>query len=843
MKFGAMIAKWAKGVATAFSELTKVQMAIVGTTAVVAVSGIGVGSKIVYDQFHQPEAIVADAEAETETMTEEQEKTVPVITEGEQVTLVGSSIERDLKIKIQDEHFTDVKGQPFSISIVKASDGEKTTDKSDDKSSATKSGANTSPAKTDTKTSGATAASSDSKDAQKDENVMVYEDDDQDGIIYIKKIEAGDYLVSLDEIEGYYTGSESILVTVKDKIEYKKVDVVDEIKKESEVSAAEDVMIEDNVEVEAVIQDTVALLGTDCKSTAVSGANVDMSKFGGAAAASGESKAELVRAVQQTASVVRNSIPLVGTGTGGTQTEGTEGGNEGGSTETISYKFIHKFSDKQETVEETGTGAKDTEVTAQKTFDGYTTESTKTHTIGETGNEWTITWVKNSPTTYDYKFIHKFSDKQETVEETGSGAKGAEVTAQKTFEGYTTASTKTYAIAETGNEWTIEWTKTPTSVNALYTIPSSATIYTTGATSLALKATISDESKIIKSVAWESADSKIVTVSDASAAGCTIKAVAAGTANVKATITYLNVAGDDTKTATKEVTCAVTVKAADATAPLYDTSGARLYIDDKCTKPATVANYSATGTYYKDPKYTGWWTLNGNVYYYDSNYKPVTGKQVISGITYNFDSNGVLQKTDGTYGIDVSKYQGKIDWNAVAAAGIKFAIIRCGYRGGLNGQLIEDPYYRTNIKGATAAGIKVGVYFFTQAVTEAEAVEEASMVLSLVSGYRLSYPIFVDTENGVSGARANGLDVNTRTACVAAFCKTIANSGYTAGIYASKNWYGSKLNMSALNSYCIWVAQYNTTCTYTGRYSIWQYSSKGCINGINGYVDLNVSYM
>ena len=157
--------------------------------------------------------------------------------------------------------------------------------------------------------------------------------------------------------------------------------------------------------------------------------------------------------------------------------------------------------------------------------------------------------------------------------------------------------------------------------------------------------------------------------------------------------------------------------------------------------------------------------------------------------------------------------------------------------------MIEDPYYRTNIKGATAAGIKVGVYFFTQAVTEAEAVEEASMVLSLVSGYRLSYPIFVDTENGVSGARANGLDVNTRTACVAAFCKTIANSGYTAGIYASKSWYGSKLNMSALNSYCIWVAQYNTTCTYTGRYSIWQYSSKGCINGINGYVDLNVSYM
>ena len=605
------------------------------------------------------------------------------------------------------------------------------------------------------------------------------------------------------------------------------------------MSAAEDVMIEDNVEVEAVIQDTVALLGTDCKSTAVSGANVDMSKFGGAAAASGESKAELVRAVQQTASVVRNSIPLVGT-----QTEGTEGGDV---KETATYQFIHVFSDGSPSIyEDEKSGNVGDEAVAEKSFtsSGYKTDSQTSRTIAAGTNTWEISWtpVAVESKEYSYTITHTFPDREKIVEETKKGKKDAEVEPQSTYEseGYTTKSSKKFTVTdnEANNNFVIEWTKTPTSVSALYTIPSSATIYTTGANSLALKATISDESKIIKSVAWESADSKIVTVSDASAAGCTIKAVAAGTANVKATITYLNVAGDDTKTATKEVTCAVTVKAADATAPLYDTTGARLYIDDKCTKPATVANYSATGTYYKDPKYTGWQTLNGNVYYYDSNYKPVTGKQVISGITYNFDSNGVLQKTDGTYGIDVSKYQGKIDWNAVAAAGIKFAIIRCGYRGGLNGQLIEDPYYRTNIKGATAAGIKVGVYFFTQAVTEAEAVEEASMVLSLVSGYRLSYPIFVDTENGVSGARANGLDVNTRTACVAAFCKTIANSGYTAGIYASKSWYGSKLNMSSLNSYCIWVAQYNTTCTYTGRYSIWQYSSKGCVNGINGFVDL-----
>ena len=95
----------------------------------------------------------------------------------------------------------------------------------------------------------------------------------------------------------------------------------------------------------------------------------------------------------------------------------------------------------------------------------------------------------------------------------------------------------------------------------------------------------------------------------------------------------------------------------------------------------------------------------------------------------------------------MSKYQGNIDWGAVAASGINFAIIRVGYRGSSTGVLVEDPYFKRNISGATKAGIKVGVYFFTQAITEAEAVEEASMAMSLVSGYRLSYPIFIDTES------------------------------------------------------------------------------------------------
>ena len=139
-------------------------------------------------------------------------------------------------------------------------------------------------------------------------------------------------------------------------------------------------------------------------------------------------------------------------------------------------------------------------------------------------------------------------------------------------------------------------------------------------------------------------------------------------------------------------------------------------------------------------------------------------------------------------------------------------------------------------------GINVGVYFFTQATTEAEAVEEASMALTLCSGYNLSYPIFVDTENGSGAARANGLDKGTRTACVAAFCKTIANGGRKAGVYASKSWYNNKIDASAFSNYFIWVAQYNTTCNYKGKYNMWQYSSKGSVPGIKGNVDVNIAY-
>ncbi len=196
---------------------------------------------------------------------------------------------------------------------------------------------------------------------------------------------------------------------------------------------------------------------------------------------------------------------------------------------------------------------------------------------------------------------------------------------------------------------------------------------------------------------------------------------------------------------------------------------------------------------------------------------------------------------DGTLGIDVSKWNGTINWTAVKNSGVSYAIIRCGYRGYSTGVLVEDPTFRANMQGAAAAGIKIGVYFFSQAVNEVEAVQEASMVLDMVKDYRLSYPVFIDVER--SGGRADSLSTSARTAVTNAFCATIQNSGYTAGVYANKDWMTNKLNMSQLTGYKIWLAQYSSKPTYSGRYDMWQYTQTGRVGGISTAVDLNKSYL
>jgi GH25 family lysozyme M1 (1,4-beta-N-acetylmuramidase) len=193
-------------------------------------------------------------------------------------------------------------------------------------------------------------------------------------------------------------------------------------------------------------------------------------------------------------------------------------------------------------------------------------------------------------------------------------------------------------------------------------------------------------------------------------------------------------------------------------------------------------------------------------------------------------------------GIDVSKWNGDIDWDVVKAEGVDFAIIRCGYRGSSSGWLIEDPYFYKNIQGAKKAGIKVGIYFFTQATDIVEAVEEASAAVSLLGDISLDYPVFIDTEGAGGNGRADNLDVNTRTAVINAFCKTIQDSGLEAGVYASRNWYYNYLNTSEIDDYYIWLAEYRQTPEYTGKYNMWQYTSSGTVAGIEGRVDLDISY-
>ncbi len=287
-------------------------------------------------------------------------------------------------------------------------------------------------------------------------------------------------------------------------------------------------------------------------------------------------------------------------------------------------------------------------------------------------------------------------------------------------------------------------------------------------------------------------------------------------------------------------------KEPDADTPLKDKSGNPVYIyRDGEYVEAKYSDYNNYSEFFlknstEQYKYTGWQEIDGSTYYFTSEGEKVTGDQVIQGVRYSFGDDGALKKGSGTMGIDVSKWNGSIDWNKVKNAGVSYVIIRCGYRGSTTGALIEDPTFRKNIQGASAAGLKVGIYFFSQATNEVEAVEEASMTLGLIGGYKISYPVFLDVEP--SGGRGDAIDSSTRTQVINAYCQTIRNSGYSAGVYANKNWLSEKFNPGALSGCKIWMAQYTSTPSYSGRYDMWQYSSRGSIAGISGKVDMNLSY-
>lgn len=211
------------------------------------------------------------------------------------------------------------------------------------------------------------------------------------------------------------------------------------------------------------------------------------------------------------------------------------------------------------------------------------------------------------------------------------------------------------------------------------------------------------------------------------------------------------------------------------------------------------------------------------------------------------------ETSDITMGIDVSKYQGNIDWKKVKESGVEFAMIRVGYRAKSTGEIFEDPTARYNMQEAQAAGIKIGAYFFSSAVTDEEARAEAVFTRNLIAKYRITYPVAYNCEDFLSpDSRQYGLDTDIRTGLACAFLDEIAAAGYTPMFYASKGELdgNAQWNTDILESkYKIWVAQYpdqpypaTNASSYAGTHAMWQYTSQGIVTGISKKTDVNIAY-
>ena len=237
-------------------------------------------------------------------------------------------------------------------------------------------------------------------------------------------------------------------------------------------------------------------------------------------------------------------------------------------------------------------------------------------------------------------------------------------------------------------------------------------------------------------------------------------------------------------------------------------------------------------------------TVDRHRYYIKSNGRMAQSEIVYeAGIQYVAQQSGIVTSYGhkGTKGIDVSAYQREIDWKKVKNDGVKFAFIKVGGRFGASGLIYTDGFGKTNLKNATKNGIKVGVYFYTQAISKKEAIEEAQFCLNAVKGYDVKLPIVIDTEY-LGGGRHDNIGATLRTQVVQAFCETIEANGYKPMVYANLSWLNNNLYMSKLQKYDVWVAHYNSYCGYTGKYVCWQYTSTGRVNGIQGNVDMNIWY-
>lgn len=195
-----------------------------------------------------------------------------------------------------------------------------------------------------------------------------------------------------------------------------------------------------------------------------------------------------------------------------------------------------------------------------------------------------------------------------------------------------------------------------------------------------------------------------------------------------------------------------------------------------------------------------------------------------------------------TLGIDVSHHQQEIDWEEVASSGITFAIIRLGYRGYTDGILYPDDYVKENLAGAKAAGLKIGAYFFSQAVNVQEAKAEAEYALTLLEGVTLDLPLAYDWEYVNENARTATVSGETLTECTLAFCKAVKEAGREPMIYFNRTQAMDMLELDRLTDYTWWLAQYQTVMDFPYRVEMWQYTKTGSVAGITGDVDINVKF-
>ena len=245
-----------------------------------------------------------------------------------------------------------------------------------------------------------------------------------------------------------------------------------------------------------------------------------------------------------------------------------------------------------------------------------------------------------------------------------------------------------------------------------------------------------------------------------------------------------------------------------------------------------------------DPAQSGYITYANKYYPLQRNVQPCPYNPnlfVLNGTTMYYNDPAYTT----ALGIDVSSHQGEIDWKQVASSGVEFVMIRLGFRGyGAEGTINLDQYFQQNLEGAKAAGLKVGVYFFSQAVSTQEAEEEALFVLENLRGWSLEYPVVYDWETiNSSGARTNGLSGTTLTDCAITFCETVAAAGYTPMVYYNSPVGYGKYELNRLTAYDVWYAQYASIPTMYYSYRIWQYSDSGKIPGISTKVDMNIAFI